>query len=334
MKKILILTHARDDCADLVTSHLDRLNAEYIRFNTEEFQTKVKFVVDLSSDGILNAAYMSPDWELNFDDIGVVWNRRVHDPDLGDELDYNPELKEWMQDETTWGLSNSFTLINAPIVNPWEDNERLKFNKWIQMRRAAELGFEIPASRMTNNRESIREFWETTKHEMIFKKIRKGLFKFEGEKTLIVHTSKIPEEKFDDQALDRMRFCPMFFQEHIPKKYDVRSIVVGCDVFSVTIDSQSVPEGVVDFRTAAVLGKLREMKHEVIDLGPDVNSKLVQFTRSFGLSFSAIDLIITPDNRIVFLEDNPNGQWGWLEHLTNVPISQAFAEYLIKLRKA
>jgi hypothetical protein len=48
-------------------------------------------------------------------------------------------------------MNISFTLIQAPIVNPWEINERLKFNKWLQMKRAVELGLEIPDSRLTNN---------------------------------------------------------------------------------------------------------------------------------------------------------------------------------------
>ncbi|MBI2628073.1 MAG: hypothetical protein HYW71_01390 [Candidatus Niyogibacteria bacterium] len=120
----------------------------------------------------------------------------------------------------------------------------------------------------------------------------------------------------------------MFFQQHIPKKYDVRSVVVGEKVFSIAINSQHLSEGVVDYRKAAVLGKLEQIKHEFIDLGKIINKMLIQFTRSFGLVFGVIDLIVTPDDRIVFLEDNPNGQWGWLEQKTRAPVSLAFAEYL------
>jgi glutathione synthase/RimK-type ligase-like ATP-grasp enzyme len=70
------------------------------------------------------------------------------------------------------------------------------------------------------------------------------------------------------------------------------------------------------------------MEHAVIDLGTEVNSKILQFVRSFGLQFSAIDFVITPDDQLIFLEDNPNGQWGWLEHRTGVAISHAIAELL------
>src|SRR3989338_3871881 len=146
MPTILILTHTKDDTADLVIRHLRNTGADFVRFNTDEFQTKVKFTVHLSEDGTVTGQYRFPDRLLNFSEIGVVWNRRVHTPKPGTDLDFEPELKEWMKDESEWGMNNSFTLIDAPFINPWEVNERLKFNKWIQMKRAVELGLDVPIS--------------------------------------------------------------------------------------------------------------------------------------------------------------------------------------------
>lgn len=65
----------------------------------------------------------------------------------------------------------------------------------------------------------------------------------------------------------------------------------------------------------------------------EINTKLVDYVRSFGLSFGVIDSIITPDDEFIFLEINPNGQWAWLEHKTGLNISQAFAERLANLNK-
>jgi glutathione synthase/RimK-type ligase-like ATP-grasp enzyme len=328
-KTILILTHAQDDCAELVIGRLSKKGIKFARFNTEEFHSKVKTVMYLSAHGEFRGRYEFPDLILPFEQIGVAWNRRIHAPkmdyDLGD-----PELQSWMADEAEMAMNISFTMLGCPVINPWEINERLKFNKMAQMQRAASLGLDIPLSCMTNNLSEIREFWKVAEEKVIFKKIRKGLFRFSSGETLLLHTSKIPKEMMTEENLQRMRFSPMFLQEHIPKRFDVRSVVIDEKVFSVTIDSQGVEEGRTDYRTAAVLGKLKEMPHKEIDLGDDVNKKLVAFSKSFGLTFSIIDLVITPDDKIVFLEDNPNGQWGWLEHMTGVPISEAFAETLIE----
>ena len=331
MSTILALTHGRDDCADLVINHLRKRGEDFVRFNTDEFQKSVKLTLTMEPNGSFGGKYHFPDRDLDFREIGVVWNRRVHEPELGEDLQGEPEIKQWMIDESFWGMSISFTLIDAPVVNPWEINERLKFNKMLQMKRAAELGLEVPSTCITNNLDEIREFWKHVGGEMVFKKIRKGLFAMSDGRVLLVHTNQIPKDSFNEQTIQRMRFCPMFLQRHIPKKFDVRSIVVNGKVFSVAIHSQSVAEGVTDYRKAAVLGKLDEMRHEIIDFGAETNQKLANYTRSFGLSFSAIDLIVTPDDRVIFLEDNPNGQWAWLEHKTGIPISKAIAEYLIGL---
>lgn len=71
------------------------------------------------------------------------------------------------------------------------------------------------------------------------------------------------------------------------------------------------------------------MKHEIIDLGKSVDDNLVRLIKSFGLTFGAVDLVLTPSDDLVFLEVNPNGQWAWLEVLTGAPISHAFAEYFV-----
>ncbi|OGM92806.1 hypothetical protein A2372_01315 [Candidatus Wolfebacteria bacterium RIFOXYB1_FULL_54_12] len=328
-KTILILTHSQDDCAKLVIDQLSSKGADLVRFNTNEFHSKVKAVMHLSGRGDFQGRYEFPDSVLPFSQVGVVWNRRIHEPELDYDLG-NPELQAWMADEAEMAMNISFTMFTCPVINPWEINERLKFNKMIQMQRAASLGLEVPLSCITNNLSEIKEFWREAEEEVIFKKIRKGLFRFSNGETLLLHTSKIPREMMTEENLARMRFSPMFLQEHIPKRFDVRSVVVDEKVFSVTIDSQGVEEGKTDYRTAAVMGKLKEMPHKEIDLGEDVNKKLVAFSKSFGLTFSVIDLVITPDGRIVFLEDNPNGQWAWLEHMTGAPISEAFANTLIE----
>lgn len=47
-----------------------------------------------------------------------------------------------------------------------------------------------------------------------------------------------------------------------------------------------------------------------------------------GLAYGAIDMIVTPQGKYIFLEVNPSGQYGWIEALTKMPISKAIAETL------
>jgi hypothetical protein len=40
-------------------------------------------------------------------------------------------------------------------------------------------------------------------------------------------------------------------------------------------------------------------------------------------------MIVTPDGRYVFLENNPAGQFGWLEDLTGIPLTPVLADMLV-----
>jgi hypothetical protein len=59
-----------------------------------------------------------------------------------------------------------------------------------------------------------------------------------------------------------------------------------------------------------------------------VAAGLERLHSEFGLVYSASDFAITPDGEWVFLEMNPNGQWGWLEEEAGLPIGEALAEEL------
>lgn len=48
-----------------------------------------------------------------------------------------------------------------------------------------------------------------------------------------------------------------------------------------------------------------------------------------GLCYGAIDMVVTPDERYVFIEINPNGQYLWVEQATGLPISDAICDLLI-----
>jgi glutathione synthase/RimK-type ligase-like ATP-grasp enzyme len=55
----------------------------------------------------------------------------------------------------------------------------------------------------------------------------------------------------------------------------------------------------------------------------------VALLRRLGLSYGAVDLILTPDDRFVFLEINPNGQYLWVQRATGLPIGEAVCDTLV-----
>ena len=52
--------------------------------------------------------------------------------------------------------------------------------------------------------------------------------------------------------------------------------------------------------------------------------------KELNLTFGALDFILTPDDKYVFLEVNINGQWAYIESMLGLPISDAIAELLAR----
>lgn len=69
-------------------------------------------------------------------------------------------------------------------------------------------------------------------------------------------------------------------------------------------------------------------------LPAEIEQKLLKLMNHFNLHYGAIDVIVTPDDRYVFLEVNPVGEFFWLELCPGLPISRAIANLLLtKVRR-
>jgi hypothetical protein len=100
--------------------------------------------------------------------------------------------------------------------------------------------------------------------------------------------------------------------------------IVGRELFSASIDSQSVPSAIVDWRQS----ETEDLPHSIHQLPQDIQAKCLAYMDALGLSFGALDLVLTPNNEYVFLEVNSSGQWVWIEDKLNLPISETIADWL------
>lgn len=57
------------------------------------------------------------------------------------------------------------------------------------------------------------------------------------------------------------------------------------------------------------------------------------YMERLGLVYGAIDMRVTPEERYVFLEINPAGQWLFMEERTRAPMTRTFANLLSRLHK-
>lgn len=137
-----------------------------------------------------------------------------------------------------------------------------------------------------------------------------------------VYTSAIGPEHLE--ALEELRYSPMVFQERIDKAHELRVAVVGGRCFAGAIHASRSVTGQVDWRRAGP----SECHWEPGELPAEVAARLEQLVASLGLVYGAVDLIVTPEGRHVFLEVNPAGEFMWLMQHPGLPIAEALANVL------
>src|SRR5439155_26701150 len=112
-----------------------------------------------------------------------------------------------------------------------------------------------------------------------------------------------------------LQYCPMILQAYVPKRLELRITVVGRQVFAAEIHSQQTHHTRHDWRRYDLV----HTPHRPHDLPEDVRRLCLRLVERLGLCFGAIDMVLTPEGRYVFLEINPSGQYAWIEELTGLP---------------
>ena len=322
MKKILIITFSTDnECIAMVTNALEAKNAEVYRFNSNLYPTEIQLSIDETSNDRKYIITL-PEGILDADDITAVWYRRLRlAHGLPDNMD--PQLRTPSVNESRGVFLGFLDSIDTFVLDNYR-KIRYAAHKQVQLKIARKVGLEIPRTLMTNKPEDVRAFFPTCKHGMITKMLS-SFAVYEDDIEKVVFTNLVDESDLDD--LDGLALCPMTFQENIPKKLELRITIIGNKIFTASIDSQSSSKAKNDWRRDGV-GLLEAWeKHQ---LPPEIKTKLLQLMDQFQLNYGAIDMILTPDNRYVFLEINPGGEFFWLElKQPHFPLSQAFADVLL-----
>ena len=63
-----------------------------------------------------------------------------------------------------------------------------------------------------------------------------------------------------------------------------------------------------------------------------VARKLLKLIHSWNLEFAACDFVLTPEEELVFIEANVEGNWLWIEHELGLAISGTIAERLLDIK--
>ncbi len=318
---VLLLTHSGDYyTVDRIAEEVSRRGARALRLDTETFPAELELTSALAGDGD-EVSLRTAEGEVRGEQVRSVWLRRLLPPRLDAALE--PGWREGCLRESQAALQGFLDGLEAAgcrFVNPFQA-DRAAQDKLHQLRRARALGLEVPRTLVTNDAARVRAFFEHVHGHMVAKMLTPLSQSMRGGQPF-VYTSAIGPE--DLEELEGLHHGPMVFQERLDKARELRVAVVGGHCFVGAIDASRSVTGQVDWRRA----RPDECPWESGELPAEVAIRLVRLVADLGLVYGAADFIVTPEGRHVFLEVNPAGEWGMLEHELELPIAAAFAEVL------
>lgn len=306
----LIVTAIDDPTADLVITELNRRGRlAPVRLDPGDFPRSVSMAGCLDGEsGRWRGVVTTPTREIDLSDVAAIYWRRPS-PYRFDAL--SPGDSEFAAAQARIGFGGVLAgLRDARYVNHPHRNWAAEF-KPAQLAAAVELGFEVPATLITSDPEAARAF--VAKHApVVFKPLRITDLERDGQPAALWTQRVLPGELDDTIA----GTAHLFQAEVADKAFDLRITVVGRQLFCVRIDSRQL-----DWRS-----DYEGLTHRAVDPPPGLEPRLHAYLDRFGLTFGCFDFAVDPGGTPYFLECNPNGQWSWMEALTGLPMTAAFAD--------
>lgn len=312
-----------EDVMDWIRS----LGGRCFRINGEDLIGTDNYAISLSS-GLSEARFIIDGNEISTAEVTAAWYRRggrfndytvyekVPDHDVAVQLDSHIRSEMQSTAQALYAL-----LANRPwLTRPTE----ARINKISALRIAAELGFDVPATIITNSRAELEAFRD--KHgRIITKAISDGTAFYVGDMRCVTFTEEVGPA---DIAGLPERFLPTLVQELLVKKYELRIVYLAGRLYPAAIFSQSDPRTQIDFRH---YNRQRPNRNVPYQLDPEIEESIRRLMGALGLTTGSLDFVRTADDRLVFLEVNPVGQFGMVSGLCNYNIEKDVAEYLLSL---
>jgi len=248
---------------------------------------------------------------LSIADLDVVWWRRSRAQQEFNGVYFPPEQEDIINNDCRssliGGLSTCFKgfWLSHPTAT-----ERAG-NKLLQLSVAKSHGFRVPETLISQDPESVTSFVSGLASKRAIVKTVAG-----GGKGLFLFTQFVTETEL--RKVDSIRVCPAIYQEFIPGDTHIRLNCFGERSYAGRIVSDDL-----DWRPNL------DVPVSAWNVPDELHARVRAVLDAMGLEMGVVDLKLTPNGELVWLEVNPQGQFLFLEPLTGIPYTEIFARYLV-----
>ncbi|OGC78408.1 hypothetical protein A2619_00895, partial [candidate division WWE3 bacterium RIFOXYD1_FULL_39_9] len=194
-------------------------------------------------------------------------------------------------------------------------------NKLFQIEVARSLGMRIPNTIVTSVPDEASRFLE--ENGACVTKIMGTQHASDSKFTYVFYATRIHRDQVTD--LSGLALAPAIFQQEVENALDVRVTVVGEKCFACEINKVGKLQYEVDWRKG-ITDNSHPLTYHIHALPTHMQKLCVDLVQQLRLKFGALDFLLDKSGVYWFLEINPNGQWGFVEEETGLPISKAMVE--------
>lgn len=244
-------------------------------------------------------------------EIDLVWWRR---------LTGTPALPIGLTSDATKLVANDcqaallgalMTAFRGMWISPPEAT-RLAQNKLVQLHEAQAAGLRIPRTLVSQDPEQVRAFHEELgiNPGVIVKPVH-------GAQDVPIMTGLVDRQMLTEQAIT---VSPAIYQEYIPGRLHLRVCCFGEKVVTALLESDAL-----DWRYPL---------HATVtpfELDSGIAAMVLDVLKRLGLRMGIVDMKIGVDGIPVWLEVNPQGQFLFLEGMSDsMPLSRIFCDFLVE----
>jgi len=312
---ILVLTNDNDRTADRVVVEIEQRGEAVNRFDTAEFPCRVTVNAAMQDKFGWRGWIETEHGHIRLDEVKAIYYRRPTSftfPESVSNDDFG-----FASAEARRGFGGLLFSLSSRWINHPSRVADAEF-KPTQLRAAVDCGLTVPRTLLTSDPSQARIFCESAERGVVYKPLSAANI-VTGDGVQLIYTSRICSKDLDDIDLS---LTMNLLQEWVPKRYDVRVTVIGHRLFGVAVHADS-PDAYIDWRS-----DYDSLVYEPIEVPEHISQGISAYMKRFGLMYGAFDFAAT-DECWYFLECNANGQLGWLEAETGLPITPAIADLLI-----
>ncbi len=246
-------------------------------------------------------------------DARVVWWRRASFPQIGEEEAYS-DRNAFLSGEWRSALLGAFLTGFTGLWISDQDRTRTASNKLLQLKAAAELGWMIPETLVSQDPARIHAFCASAPGQRV---IAKALTATRG-RTMAAIALRPPDLEQADLTM-----CPAIYQHFIP---GTRHLRINC--FGGRIAAFAIETDVMDWRRDHAA---RMTPHPLDARTSELCLGLIE---KLGLEMGMLDAKLLDNGDICFLEVNPQGQFLFLEGATGFDLTGLCAAFLLERARA